>query len=190
MPADSPNPSAEDPEQEVLTKIRWICARIVRGQHAPDTYKVKWYRAQLIVSAILSALAGAGILTVQQIKPAADGSLITAAAAVAFLSGVLTGVYQVLGVEKTATLALACEEAFRQLHAQLEIAIANENPVPGVNAVYEATQKHLASFALVIKLKSAPEAEVGELFAALVKDHPPWKFPAAAQAVRAIGKPK
>jgi hypothetical protein len=96
----------------------------------------------------------------------------------------------VLGIERSATLSLACEEAFSQVHAQLEIAIADDDPVPGVNAVYEGTRKHLASFALVIKLKTAPEAEVEEMYAALVKNHPPWKFPAAAQAVRGKGKPK
>jgi hypothetical protein len=126
----------------------------------------------------------------QHTNPSAEGGWITAGAIVAFLSGALTGIYKVLGVEKTALLALACHETFRQIHAQLEVAIAQTNPTDAVNAVHEAIQKHLQSFALVITMKSAPANEAKEMYEALIKDRPKWTFPPAVQQAKMPeGKP-
>ena len=118
----------DEREQELVNKIRWLCVRIVRGLSTTDLIAVKWHRFQTATTAILSAVAGLGILGVQH-GAKADGNLITVGAFIAILSAALAGLYQAFGVERKAVLALACHEAFRRLHAQLDAAVARRDPL-------------------------------------------------------------
>lgn len=128
MSTGAPTPLPDDREQELLNKIRWLCVRIIRGLNASNLFAVKWHRFQTAVTAILSAVAGLGILGVQHGSKAADGNWITVGALVAILSAALAGMYQAFGVERKALLALASHDAFRRLHAQLDVAVARRDP--------------------------------------------------------------
>lgn len=170
-------PMTAKERDQILRKVRWVCGYIVRGRDAKNRWAVFFYRAQTIAGVILSVLAGAGVIVVQNGVVARNGDLITLGGILALATGVFSGLYHVFEAEKSAVQALAARDAFDDVYDALEVAVKTEDPTAGVNAAKAEAEAHLRSFRRVIKMKVAGKEIVDALYAGLLAevDVKTWK---------------
>ena len=163
--------------EQILRKVRWVCGYIVRGRNAKNRPAVYFYRAQAILGVVLSVLAGAGVIVVQNGVVGHNGDLITVGGTLALATGVFSGLYHVFEWEKTAVQALAARDAFDDVYDALEVAVKTDDPARGVNTARAEAEAHLRSFRRVVTMKVAPKEAINALNAGLMSevDVKTWK---------------
>jgi hypothetical protein len=142
--APTSSPAAGNPLDGLQKRIRFVCLRIVRGQHARTRVEVRLYYLLRIVSIVLAALAGAGLIAdkVNTNLTATTGWGFWGALLVLSF-GILVQIADVFGVERVATHARVLADICDRYETELGILLEDPYPSDSLEGLAERVKNSL-----------------------------------------------